>query len=232
MPIPFDRSHLLRKARARRDEGGAAIFVVAMTLGLLAAMGVYGLSATTVDVRAAGHMREAAQARAAAEHALMLTADSFTPGTAGQIVRAMQSGQTSAGTDIQSTTCQTANAYNVTTNAQYRAAQACLTWNIQAMKNIAAGVNAWTLNTMADGTTPYSFATDSFGAVTNQAFLRVEVTNPVDVPPPPGTSLNDRFTFTQVTVTTFVDMKASAAVPALTRAMGRGRLTVGPYFRQ
>ena len=63
------------------------MFVVAVTLGLLAAMGVYGLSATAMDIRAAGHFRENAQAQSAAEHAIMLTAETFTPGTAGEIVR-------------------------------------------------------------------------------------------------------------------------------------------------
>jgi hypothetical protein len=203
------------------------MFIVAITLGLLAAMGVYGMSSTTIDIRSAGHLREAAQAQSAAEHALMLTADSFTPGTSAEIIKAMQSGQV-AGVDIQSTKCTTANPYNATTNPEYRAAQACLSWSVQEMQRISRNVNVWTLDT----TTNSTFSPDSFGPVPNQAFVRVEVTNPVDIPPPPGTGLNDRFTFTQVTVTTFVEMKPSSTSPAHTMASGRGRLTVGPYFRQ
>lgn len=235
--VPTGRGkHALARARARRDSGGAALFIVAVTLGLLAAMGVYGLSATAVDVRSAGHLREAAQAQSAAEHALMLTADSFTPGTTGEIVKAMQAGQTggSTPTDIQSTGCKTANPYNASTNAEFRAAQACLSWSVKEMERISANVNAWSL----DGTTGTTFTPESFGQVPNWPYVRVEVTNPVDIPPPPGTGLNDRFTFTQVTVTTFVDMKnATSASSAATKAaesiaQGRGRLTVGPYFRQ
>lgn len=220
-------ARVLRRARARRDSAGAVMFIVAITLGILAAMGVYGLSSTSIDIRSAGHLREGAQAQSAAEHALMLTADSFTPGTAGEIVKAMQSGQ-SAGTDIQATKCTTSNPFNATTNPEYRAAQACLSWNVVEMQKISKSVNAWTL----DGTTNSTFSPDSFGPVPNQAFLRVEITNPVDIPPPPGTGLNDRYTFTQLTVTTFVDMKPSLGVPAQTMASGRGRITVGPYFRQ
>jgi hypothetical protein len=204
------------------------MFIVAVTLGLLAAMGVYGLSTTAIDVRSAGHLREAAQAQVAAEHALVLTADSFTPGTAGEIIKAMQAGQTSSGTDIQATKCSTANPYNASTNAEYRAAQACLSWSVAEMQRISKGVNAWTL----DPTTNTTFTPDSFGPVNTQAYIRVEVTNPVDIPPPPGTGLNDRFTFTQVTATTFIDIKASDKGPAQTIVSGRGRLTVGPYFRQ
>lgn len=218
----------IRRARARKDSAGAAMFIVAVTLGLLAAMGVYGLSSTAIDIRAAGHFREAAQAQSAAEHALVLSADSFTPGTAGELVKAMMSGRTGGGSpaDIQATNCKTANPYDG--NAEYRAAQACLNWTPKEMSNISKKVNAWTLDT----TTQTTFTPDSFGPVPNRAYVRVEVTNPVDIPPPPGTGLNDRYTFTQVTVTTFVDMKPSATGAIQTSTLGRGRLTVGPYFRQ
>ncbi len=210
------------------------MFIVAVTLGLLAAMGVYGLTATAVDVRSAGHLRESAQAQSAAEHALVLTADTFTPGTTGEIVKAMMAGKTSGGTDIQATNCKTSNPYNASTNAEFRAAQACLSWSVQEMEKISKNVNAWTI----DSATGSTFTAESFGQVPNWPYFRVEITNPVDIPPPPGTGLNDRFTFTQVTVTTFVDMKnattaaAAAAKAPENIAQGRGRLTVGPYFRQ
>jgi hypothetical protein len=102
------------------------------------------------------------------------------------------------------------------------------------MENLAKNVNPWNI----DPTTLTTFAPDSFGPVNTHAFIRVEITNPVDIPPPPGTSLNDRFTFTQLTVTTFIELK-NAATPAAAKTVaaesvvqGRGRITVGPYFRQ
>ncbi len=232
------------RARTRRDSAGAAMFIVAVTLALLAAMGIYGLSATAVDVRSAGHLRQSAQAQAAAEHALMLTADSFTPGTSGEIIRAMQSGRTSLGVDIQATRCKTSNPFNIATNAEYRAAQACLSWSMSEMARISDRVNRWRDGASGSYFDPGSantfstFSPQSFGDVPQRPFVRVEITNPVDVPPPPGTGLNDRFTFTQVTVTTFVDMKTApdqttaATLPAESMAQGRGRMTVGPYFRQ
>lgn len=234
----------LTRARARRDSAGAAMFIVAITLALLAAMGVYGLSATAVDVRSAGHLRQSAQAQAAAEHALMLTADSFTPGTSAEIIRAMQSGRTTSNVDVQATNCKTANPFNITTNAEYRAAQACLAWNASEMARISSGVNRWRDGATgsyfepSNANTFSTFSPQSFGDVPQRPFVRVEITNPVDVPPPPGTGLNDRFTFTQVTVTTFVDMKnatdltTAKALPAESVVQGRGRITVGPYFRQ
>jgi hypothetical protein len=215
------------------------MFIVAITLGILAAIGVYGLSATAVDVRAAGHLREAAQAESAAEHGIALAADSFTPGTAGELIRAMQSGTT-----IQATNCQTANAFNSAAepNSQYRSAQACLSWNTAEMENIngqAGGPNPganpwWTSNLTGPPKTAdrSTFSADSFGQVPDKPYLRVEITNPVDIPPPPGTSLNDRYTFTQVTATVFVDMKTASGNAPDSTIVGRGRMTVGPYFRQ
>jgi hypothetical protein len=222
------------RARARRRGEGAAMFIVAVTLGILAAMGVYGLTATSVDIRSAGHLREAAQGQSAAEHAIAITADSFTPGTAGELIRAMQSGTGGAG-DVQATHCQTANAFNTASepNSQYRGAQACLSWNVNEMEHINFGVNQWKNLTGAAGSADRTtFSTVSFGEVPDKPYLRVEITNPVDIPPPPGTSLNDRYTFTQVTATVFVDMKTASTTAADSSIVGRGRMTVGPYFRQ
>jgi hypothetical protein len=224
------------RARARKRSAGAAMFIVAITLALLAAMGVYGLSATAVDVRSAGHLREAAQAQGAAEHAMILTAETFTPGTAGALVTAMQSG--TGGTAVQATKCKTSNVFNGTNeaNADFRAAQACLSWDVAQMENLAQGVNPWlnllgTANT-SDRTTFSSDATGgSFGPVVNKAFLRVEVTNPVEMPPPPGSSITDRYATAQITATVFVEMKTAANVAADSIVLGRGRMTVPPYAR-
>jgi Tfp pilus assembly protein PilX len=225
----------LARARARRRSGGAAMFVVAVTLGLLAAMGVYGLSATAMDVRAAGHFRESAQAQSAAEHAIMLTAETFTPGTAGEIVRTMQGGTTGA-SPIQTKTCKTAKPY--TGNADYRAAEACLSLSMSELIALNAGVNSWVGTDPTYGTfsPPGSGGAQpnispSFGAIPDHAFLRVEVTNPVDIPPPPGTGLSPRYTYTQVTATVFIDMKQTLNTTSDTVAQGRGRLSVGPYFK-
>jgi hypothetical protein len=230
------RNSLLR-ARARRDSAGAAMFIVAMTLGLLAVMGVYSLNATAMDIRAAGHFRESAQAQAATEHAIMLTAESFTPGTAGEIVRTMQGGKNIVGgTDIQTTTCKTASPY--TGNPALRAAEACLSMSSKELENLNKNVNPWSNTDPTYGTFSaqgtggaQANVSPSFGQIPDRAFLRVEVTNPIDVPPPPGTGLSDRYTYTQVTATVFVDMKSNVTLPSDTIAQGRGRLLVGPYFR-
>ncbi len=207
------------------------MFIVAVTLGLLAAMGVYGLTATAVDVRAAGHMRQAAQAQAAAEHAMMITASTFTPASTEGLMRKMLGG-TQGGVGIQSLNCRTANPYNASTNGLEKAAQACLAMATKDLFVNVGGTAAWpTYDTTREST----FASDSFGQTVQQPFIRVEVTNPVNIPPPPGNSYGSGMTFTQVTLTTFVQMKgttsptAAATMPPETVAQGRGRLTLPPW---
>ena len=73
------RASISHRARARRQSEGAVMFIVAVTLGLLAAMGVYGLTATQADIKSAGHMREALQAQRAGEHALSWRRRPSTP---------------------------------------------------------------------------------------------------------------------------------------------------------
>ena len=76
-----------------------------------------------------------------------------------------------------------------------------------------------------------AFAPDAFGSVALKPFVRVEVTNPMDKSPPPGSAIGGRYTFTEVTATVFVALPTAPGTPARAVSQGRGRLTVGPYFR-
>jgi len=55
--------HLKKRARLRRKSGGAIIFIVATSLALLAAIGVYALSSAASDTRASGYYRQSTQAQ-------------------------------------------------------------------------------------------------------------------------------------------------------------------------
>lgn len=198
-----------RRARLRKKSGGAAIFIVAMTLGLLAAMGIYGMAATATDIRSAGHMREALQGQRAAEAAVTMTAETFNPSLAAGLVDQMRS-KAAMG---QSKNCRTAAPY--TGSQLTEAAEACLKLDTTEMLTLANNVNPWV-------STP--FTAQSFGAVPNQPFVSVEVTNPVNI----VTTGSSAQRFTQVTVTVFVEMKPDATSPAESVVAGRGRMTVGP----
>ena len=191
------------------------MFIVVVTLGLLAAMGVYGLTATQADIRAAGHMREAVQAQRAGEHALMMTAETLNPGTVQEIVKSM------SGTK-RATNCKTASPY-AGAECPVPPAAACRKLSEPEMKVIGSSVNIWT-------TTP-GFSADSFGAVESTPGVEVEISNPVDVPPPAGSGYDPNTSrFTQVTVTVFVNVRSTVDpnTPAQSVVAGRGRLTVGP----
>lgn len=213
-----------RRASRRRREGGAALFVVAVTLALLAAMGVYGLTATAVDVRSAGHARSAMTGQNVAQHEFMLTAETFSPAAAQGIINTMYAG--TGGTTKQSINCRTAKPY---TGAQeFCDVEACVMLTPDQLKNISTSVNP-------SVTHLNPFQPDSFGAgYPFQPYVQIEVTSPVMIPAPAGfagASANTPKLFTQATVTVFSDMRANANSPPDINVVGRGRIIVGPMTK-
>ena len=220
------RRALVARARARRDSAGAVMFIVAVTLGLLAVMGVYGLSATSSDLRAAGHMREALQSQRAGEAALMMTAETFNPTIAQGLVTQMQNGQG------QAQNCSTAAPFTGSVDA--RAAEACIRLDPDRMVVIANSSNTATPNAWVTDPSPArpGFSERSFGDVVNRPYITVELTNPVNTEVTIGNSQTVRYS--QLTATVFVRMKSvpsgvdPATIPAESSILGRGRITVGP----
>lgn len=206
------RRSALRRARARRRSDGAVMFIVVVTLGLLAAMGVYGMTSASSDIKAAGHMRDALQGQKAGEHALIMTAETLNPGSVQPIVMSM--------TDELHRTkdCKTAAPYAGAGTAP--SAAGCRRLTEAQMTAAVALVNPL----IAPG-----FAADSFGALNTKPYVEVELSNPLDVPPPPGSGYDPNTTkFTQVTATVFVNVRTAPTAAAQSVVAGRGRLTVGP----
>jgi hypothetical protein len=190
------------------------MFIVVVTLGLLAAMGVYGLSAAQSDIKSAGHMREALQAQRAGEHALTMTAETFNPASAKALVESMSGAK-------RTQNCKTATIYGGA--APVPPTAACLRLTEAEMKVIGNTVNTWTA-------VP-GFSSDSFGAVSAIPNVEVEISNPIDIPPPAGSGYDPATQrFTQVTATVFVNVRSTVDpnTPAQSVVAGRGRLTVGP----
>lgn len=211
-PRSQQREFALRRARARRRDAGAVMFIVVITLGLLAAMGVYGMTSASSDIRATAHMRDALQGQRAGEHALIMTAETLNPSSAQAIVQNMCDNLN------RTKNCKTAPTYSGTGTAP--AGNACLRLSEAEMKNAAAGVNPFVTT---------GFASDSFGGVNTSPFVEVELSNPLDVPPAPGSGYDSSTVkFTQVTATVFVNVRTDAGSPAQSVVTGRGRLTVGP----
>jgi hypothetical protein len=220
------------------------MFIVAVTLGLLAAMGVYGLSATAYDVRAAGHVREATQAQHAAEAGIILAAETLQAGTAGEMVRAMQA-DPSVGFKLNSRACKTSKPPSSTLDdaSKYRVAEACLILSPKEMQNISP-IKTWVApDPLVVGAETGVFTSKSFGEVPVFPFLRVELTNPINwqgarenagnMIGGQGNPVNIK---TMVRATVFVELKEGTDAvdamknhPAQTVVAGRGHLVVGPY---
>jgi len=213
------RARALARARARRRNAGAVMFIVAVTLGLLAVMGVYGLSATAADIRSAGHMREALQGQRAGEAALMMTAETFNPTVAQGLVQQMTDGVG------QARDCKTA-AQPYTGNAEARFAEACIRLDPSRMTIIANTTSPASPWAISAAPAQPGFTTESFGNVLNQPYINVEVTNPINTEVTAGNSQTVRYS--QLTVTVLVQLKSSPTLAAETAVAGRGRITVGP----
>lgn len=126
----------LLRARRRASGDGAVIFIVAMTLGLLAAIGVYGMSATSLDLRAAGHAREAMQNQHIAEHAMMSVASSFDRNNQQALLNAMFDGRPTAPGELRATqTCRSAAPFNPADNNTTNQ-QACLAITPEGMLSL------------------------------------------------------------------------------------------------
>jgi len=214
----------IRRATRRRGQRGAALFVVAVTLGLLAAMGVYGLSATSLDVRAAGHGREAMTGQNVAVHEFVLTAETFSPGAAQGIINTMYAGTN--GTLKQSVNCRTAKKY--TGAREFCDAEACVLLTPTELSNVAKSINTSVLPGVA-------FQPDAFGPINPlRPDVQIEVTSPVYMPAPAGFQGPDPTNpklFVQATVTVFSEMKVNATTPPEINVLGRGRIIVGPMAK-
>jgi len=66
----------LAKVRSsrRRDEAGAALFIVSMTLAVLASVGIYALAAASNEVRTSGYERQNTQTHYLASYGILGTA--------------------------------------------------------------------------------------------------------------------------------------------------------------
>jgi hypothetical protein len=86
--------HLLkRRSRRRARAGGTVIFIVSMTLAVLASLGLYALQAASAEVKTSGFIRENAQSHYLSEYG-MLTGTNAMSGTTGQLYLSMMKSTT------------------------------------------------------------------------------------------------------------------------------------------
>jgi hypothetical protein len=211
-----------RRWARRRHEGGAALFVVSMTISVLASVGIYALAAASTEVKTAGFERQNTQTHYLASYGtlgaaheivsskaqfymgMMLTMPDTCPGSLPGVP---------ASASILSRACRRLGAPELATN-----------WATPTTDAYA-------------GTVPYQSGQTpgSFGPTLTQGDFFVELTEPLQANPPAQYGLNLNFCFIELTVTSTGITRPLFATTNYTATYGsegietqRSRILAGP----
>lgn len=219
-----DVSIAKRRAARRRREGGATLFIVSMTIAVLASVGVYALAAAANEVKTSGYERQSVQTHYLATYGVLGTAHEIVSSRAQFYVGLMLSTPDTCPGSLP----------GVPTTASI------LTRACRRLGSSELSL-AWTagpppLDTYA-GTAPYQTASapGSFGAVPTTGDFFVELTEPTQANPPSRYGLNLNFCFLELTATatgftqpTFANPNFTASYGAEGLEMQRARILAGP----
>lgn len=209
------RSVFVQRLVARRRQRGAVVFIVAMTLALLALMGVYAVSGAASEVRSSGYVRQATQAHYLSEYAMGAMANHINSSNADYMVNSLLLGKTPP------TDC-----ISVPQGGGTPMSRAC--WRF-SQEEIERG---WrTPGASAGPPTLTQHGLGQPGVSTMQGTIFAEFSNPVLTQPPPGYDLNLGLTFARVTVTTGGSVNPAGNAAARTLEIGRARMIIGPVRR-
>lgn len=205
-----------RRSRARARSAGTIMFVVATTLALMAAMGVYAMVSTSQEIRVSGYMRQSTQAHYLTEMSLQATAGYVDQGSAALFVQMSKGGYNGA-IDYRSKNCiSSAPLASPTATDLAKACKRFVGAELQS-KWCSASTCSGIVAPLVPG----------FGTAKQTAGLWAELTNFIPLAPPAGFDLNNRMQFVKGTVTTggiITTTLSSTSTPEY----GRGRIVVGP----
>jgi hypothetical protein len=176
------------RAARRAREGGAVIFVVAMTLAVLAALGAYALNASSMEIKTAGFERQNTQTHYLSEYGVLAAMQDVSPDTAQLYLNLMISRPDTSCTSLPGSAFVTPN---VLSRACLRmgAAELAKPWASPAPTPVVQ----W--NSTVPGTP------GSLGLIPVDGDFYVEMTEPTQAPPPPGFDTKLGLCFVQFTVT-------------------------------
>jgi hypothetical protein len=221
-----------RRAAIRRREDGAVMFIVAMTLAVLASVGVYALAAAAIEVKTSGNERQNTQTHYLSQYGVLGVAREMTGSYARFTIGRMKS------TTYQDTNCVSLQAVPSTATP---AALACV-----RMGSAELGA-AWTMPTVNQqygGQTspaqPYTARTPpgTFGSAPMNGDFFVELTEPMMLSAPSRYSSNTGACFAQITATSIgFTQPVFPGGPNMTSQFGgegvetqRARLVAGPLI--
>jgi hypothetical protein len=182
----------LAKARSarRRREGGAIMFVVAMTTAVLASVGVFALAAAATEVRMSGNERQNTQTHYLAEYGVLAAAREMTSSKAQTYVSLMRTG-------VSDVKCASLQYVPSTASA---ASLMCRRLGSLEL----ASIGGWVVPAVTPyaGNAPYAagVAPGSLGVTPMNGDFFVELTELNSAPPPAGYKLDNSMCFKQVTV--------------------------------
>ncbi len=87
---PWALAAAKRHARRRARQGGAIIFIVSMTIGVLVSLGAFALLSAATEIKSAGYERQALQTHYLAEFAMVATAQKIGPDYAMAVESSMR----------------------------------------------------------------------------------------------------------------------------------------------
>jgi Tfp pilus assembly protein PilX len=220
-------AHARRRAARRRQQGGAVMFIVAMTLAVLAAVGMFALAAAANEVRTSGNERQNTQTHYLAEFGVLGTAREIAGSRALFTVKSMVSAPDTNCVSLIGVP-NTAPKLSIACN-RMGSPQLGATWTTPYAVNKYNGDN---------NSQPYTanVPPGSFGATPMDGDFFVEMTEPMQLSAPPRYSQNSDTCFAQITATSVAFTRpVFPGVTNLTAQFGgegvetqRARLVVGP----
>ncbi len=208
---------LMARLRSRREQRGAILFVVAMTMALLGALGVYALGAATSEIKTSGYARQATQTHYISEYGTIAMLDAFSPANASYFDAQMLLPPATMG-------CKSAVAAGAASTTAI--AQRCAKIPQEYFQTAWRGSAGQGANVVRS---------DSLSASGNAATARFtsELTDPISGGFQPGFDINNGKCFRRYTITTYGQLQNNAANDATTqtlgREIGRARVTTGPF---
>jgi hypothetical protein len=184
------RALALRRAALRERDEGAVIFVVAMTLAVLAALGAYALTSASMEIKTAGYERQNTQTHYLSEYGVLAAMQDVSPETAqlyfNRLVDPRQ--RDSSCTSLPGIAVVSGNPLS-SACLRMGSAELAQPWGAPA----PAPLTAW--SPTAPGTP------GSLGIIPMDGDFYVEMTEPVPTTPPAGMGTAMGLCFFQITVT-------------------------------
>ena len=220
-----------RRAALRHREDGAVMFIVAMTLAVLASVGVYALAAAAIEVKTSGNERQNTQTHYLSQYGVLGVAREMTGSYARFTIGRMKS------TVYQDTNCVSLQGVTAATPA----ALACVR---MGSAELGAGWTIPVVNQQYGGNTtpaqPYTTKTPpgTFGSTPMNGDFFVELTEPMQLSAPARYSSNANACFAQITATSigFTQPFVPGGTNLTSQYGGEGvetqraRLVVGPLI--